>query len=375
MSKYFFSNTPKISKLILGILVLFLLYLSSLYSFTLFHSIVEIFSVIIACGIFMIAWNSRSFSDNNYILFLGISYLLVGMIDLFHMLAYKGMGVFPNYDANLPTQLWILARYIESISLLLSTFYIKKKLNPVFFLFVYMLIGAAFFLIIFYWKVFPNCYVEGTGLTYFKKISEYAICLFLLISVIMFKKNSIHLESLTYTLVTSSIVLTMLAELVFTFYVKVYDIPNSIGHYFKFASFYLIYLAIIQNSLVNPYQLLFRKLKKHEEFLETKNIELRYENAERIVAEDKVSKINLNLLDVQEKLENKVAASEKRRRDAIEKLSRVILSKSDLAQSHAKLITKLKIIEIENQELKKQLTYYFEALEQANEEMNMIIGK
>ncbi|MCB1192825.1 MAG: hypothetical protein H7A23_20635 [Leptospiraceae bacterium] len=359
----------------MGILVLFLLYLSSLYSFTLFHSIVEIFSVIIACGIFMIAWNSRSFSDNNYILFLGISYLLVGMIDLFHMLAYKGMGVFPNYDANLPTQLWILARYIESISLLLSTFYIKKKLNPVFFLFVYMLIGAAFFLIIFYWKVFPNCYVEGTGLTYFKKISEYAICLFLLISVIMFKKNSIHLESLTYTLVTSSIVLTMLAELVFTFYVKVYDIPNSIGHYFKFASFYLIYLAIIQNSLVNPYQLLFRKLKKHEEFLETKNIELRYENAERIVAEDKVSKINLNLLDVQEKLENKVAASEKRRRDAIEKLSRVILSKSDLAQSHAKLITKLKIIEIENQELKKQLTYYFEALEQANEEMNMIIGK
>jgi hypothetical protein len=39
-----------------------------------------------------------------------MAYLSVSFLDLIHTLAYKGMGVFPGFDANLPTQLWIAAR-------------------------------------------------------------------------------------------------------------------------------------------------------------------------------------------------------------------------------------------------------------------------
>ncbi|MEK6698478.1 MAG: MASE3 domain-containing protein [Nitrospirota bacterium] len=74
--------------------ILGLLYLASQYSYLLFHSIAEIFSVVVAFGIFMLAWNSRRFLDNNALLFIGIAYLFVGMIDILHTLAYKGMGVF-----------------------------------------------------------------------------------------------------------------------------------------------------------------------------------------------------------------------------------------------------------------------------------------
>jgi hypothetical protein len=102
--------------------VLGLLYFTSTYSYLLFHSIAEIFSVVVAFGIFMLAWNSRRFLDNNSLLFIGIAYFFVGMIDILHTLAYKGMGVFSGYDANLPTQLWIAARYLQSISLLLAPF-------------------------------------------------------------------------------------------------------------------------------------------------------------------------------------------------------------------------------------------------------------
>ncbi len=58
-----------------GILVLFGLYLSSLYSFLLFHSLVELFSIVVAGGIFIITWNSRRFFGNNYLLLIGIDYL------------------------------------------------------------------------------------------------------------------------------------------------------------------------------------------------------------------------------------------------------------------------------------------------------------
>ena len=52
------------------------LYLISLFNYLLFHSLVELFAVVIAFGIFMIAWNSRKFIDNNYFLVLGISFSL-----------------------------------------------------------------------------------------------------------------------------------------------------------------------------------------------------------------------------------------------------------------------------------------------------------
>ena len=102
--------TDKWVNIIGGIFVLFGLYITSLYSYLLFHSLSEIFSIAVACGIFMVAWNSRRFLDNNYLLFLGVAYLFIGGIDLIHTLAYKGMGIFQGYDANLPTQLWISSR-------------------------------------------------------------------------------------------------------------------------------------------------------------------------------------------------------------------------------------------------------------------------
>ena len=171
-----------------GILVLFGLYLTSLYSYPLFHSLAEIFSIVIACGIFMIAWNSRQFLDNNFLLFIGIAYLFVGAFDLIHTLAYKGMGVFQGYETNLPTQLWIAARYMESISLLIAPLFLRRKLklNVVF---LVLLSALPLCYSIFYWNIFPICFVEGVGLTPFKKISEYIISLILLASIALLLKN------------------------------------------------------------------------------------------------------------------------------------------------------------------------------------------
>ena len=56
----------------LGIAVLIGLYLAKLYNYLLFHSLVEIFSVVVACGIFVIAWNARRIMANNYVLFVGV---------------------------------------------------------------------------------------------------------------------------------------------------------------------------------------------------------------------------------------------------------------------------------------------------------------
>ncbi len=123
----FVSRKPAV--ILAWVVVLFGLYLTSLYSYLLFHSLVETFSIVVACGIFMVAWNARSLIDNNYLLFIGIAYLFVGGLELAHTLAYRGMGVFHDTDANLPTQLWIATRYIQSLSLFIAPWFLRRKLK------------------------------------------------------------------------------------------------------------------------------------------------------------------------------------------------------------------------------------------------------
>jgi len=84
--------------ILIGVLLLFGLYLTSLYSYLLFHSLAEIFSIIVACGIFMVAINSRKFVENNYFLFIGIAYLFIASLDIIHTLSYTDMGVFQEYS-------------------------------------------------------------------------------------------------------------------------------------------------------------------------------------------------------------------------------------------------------------------------------------
>lgn len=255
--------------LAVGISVLMGLYLISLYNYLLFHSLAEIFSIVVACSIFVIAWNARDFLDNGYLLFIGIAYLFVGGLDLVHTLAYKGMGVFAAGETNLATQLWISARYTESLSLLLAPLLLRRKPNVYFVLLAY---AAAFCLIlfsIFGWDVFPVCFLEGKGLTAFKKGSEYVICLILLGSIALLIQHSREFDRGVLRWLVASIVLTIASELAFTFYVHAYGLSNLVGHFFKILSFYFIYKALIETGLGRPYRLLFRSLKKSEESLET----------------------------------------------------------------------------------------------------------
>jgi len=59
-------KNPIYITLLTGGLLLLGLYLTSLYSYLLFHGLAEIFSIVIAFSIFVLAWNCRNFIDNNY---------------------------------------------------------------------------------------------------------------------------------------------------------------------------------------------------------------------------------------------------------------------------------------------------------------------
>ncbi len=234
------------------------------YNYLLFHSIAELFSITVGVAAFFILWNSRRIADNNYILILGVAFLFISSIDCLHTLSYKGMGVFPGEDSNLPTQLWIAARYLQAGTFLAAPLFLDRKLKGERVLLVYFIATGLLLGSIFYWKIFPDCYIEGVGLTSFKRLSEYFISSILAVSFILLLRNRGHFESNVMEMLLGSIFLTIISEVTFTLYVGVYGLPNIVGHVLKIVAFYLIYKAIIQTAVVKPYSLIFRELKQSE---------------------------------------------------------------------------------------------------------------
>ena len=220
-----------IEYIVLGI-GLFLTFLLSTYSYLLFHSIAEVISIVISGGIFFIGWNSRKYMNSSFFLIIGISFLFISVIDLLHTLSYSGMGIILEFDANLPTQLWIAARYWQSLSFLIALLAINKKINAGYLMISGVVVISLLFVTIFY-GMFPTSYIEGIGLTPFKIISEYIIILIFLSSAIILYKFRSEFNRRMFFLVITSISATIISELAFSLYVSVFDISNFIGHILK----------------------------------------------------------------------------------------------------------------------------------------------
>lgn len=276
------NHVPKYRSIGFGISIILLaliLFFFSRINYLLFHSVAELYSIVIASAVFLISWNVRHQIENQLLVYLGIAYLCIGILDLFHTLSYVGMNIFTDYDyyAN---QLWIGARYLEATTLFL--FFVltgtKARLNSLAVMGVYAIVTLLILLSVFYWKVFPVCFIEGQGLTPFKKISEYIISGILLVTLILVFKKRSNFDVFISRLLMWAIVLTILGELAFTFYISNYGFSNLIGHYLKIASFYLIYKALIETGLKRPFDLLLRDLKKSEQRLTESQRELMESN-------------------------------------------------------------------------------------------------
>lgn len=249
------------------------LYVLSGINYNLFHLTVEFFAIYIAITIFLIAWNSREFSENDFFVFIGISFLFIGILDAIHTLSYKDMNLFLplGLSGNLAAQFWMVTRYLHSVSILLSIFFIKWKLRMKTTFLAYGVYTVLFTVLIFM-EMFPICFIEGTGLTPFKIISEYVIIGILVLAIGLLYVRRAEFESNFRFFIVLAIIFMIASEFSFTLYTDVTGLANVIGHYLKIISFYWVYKALIENSLKKPYQTLFRNLKLSERrLLEERN--------------------------------------------------------------------------------------------------------
>jgi len=244
-----------------GVAVLAAFWATTEVSYLLFHSLVEATVIAVAVVIFAMSWSLRRIVPDSYAALVGLGLLCVALIQLLHLLAYKGMGVFPDADADLPTQLWIAARALTVATFLAAPFCggertMHARLAVAGFALVTFLLLAS----IFWWDVFPVCYVEGAGLTTFKKVSEYVIAggFVLAAGIHTVWPHSLRLSNRLQLI--AALLLSAAAEIAFTLYVGVYATPNLIGHLLMLIAVLLVYQALIQGGMNCAYGRLVAQL-------------------------------------------------------------------------------------------------------------------
>ncbi|MBP7654398.1 hypothetical protein KA977_13310 [Candidatus Dependentiae bacterium] len=309
---FFFKSFKYAIILIIGIA----LYWLSRYNYLHFHLIAEFYSIIIAGGIFIVSWNTRKNTEYNSLVFLGLCYFFIAIIDFYHTISYNGMNIFNDYNfyAN---QLWVVARVLESFSILIFSL-LKNKFDKKYYIYTILILifyTLINFLFIFYWKTFPECFIQGKGQTIFKIYIEYFICFVLLTSCAIIINKRKKYDFVLFKQIILSIILTIFSEVAFTLYTDNYGITNVIGHLLKILSFYSIYLSIIVNTLERPIKIIYNdlnnaniKISKQKKELETIVNELKIANNTKnkffgIIAHDLKSPFN-PILGFTEILEN-----------------------------------------------------------------------
>lgn len=297
-------------RILLTCLVLAVALYIALSNYRLFHTLLEIFTITIGFIIFIISKNTHKVSQNNYFIFLGISFLIVSVFETTHTLSISGLNIIEGSTYNISAQIGLVARCMEAFTFLIFCIMLKRENKPIkikYITYVYYICSVLLFASIWYWRVFPVCYSEGTGYTDFKKASEFVICLILTQSMGILIKN----KKKPYEKISSFLVFALsamvLSEICFILYLNYNDGFSIAGHILRLASYYLIYKAIIENTLEKPYNMLFYKLTDINHNLESRtsellkiNRKLNEEIAERELFEEKlkVSKRNYQeLLD------------------------------------------------------------------------------
>ncbi len=247
-------------------LLVFIFLVSIAQNYLLFHTLVELFSIIVAFAVFTVTWNSRKMLDSNYLYFQGIAYLFIGVLDLLHTITFKGMNIIddPIYYSN---QFWVATRFLEATALVVGFTFIhrKRRINVDATFIAYLVVTTLIICSILVWENFPICFIDGVGQTAFKIYAEYTIIAILFIGLYLLKKNRQHFEPSIFRSLCLSICFAILTEFCFTLYVSNYSASNAVGHCAKLLAFFFTYKAVVEKGFINPTTLIFKNLSDSEQ--------------------------------------------------------------------------------------------------------------
>jgi hypothetical protein len=246
--------------------------LTSLVSYLLYHTLAEVVFAVVGLSVLIMAWALREFLEDDFAVFVGVALSVVAVLHLIHMLDFPGVDVISD-SVDHPTQLWIASRFIVAGSFAVAPFVLGRRLLMRYVLAVYVVISALVLATIYWWDVFPSALDEVTGLTTFKRSSEYVVCLLLTLAMVLLWRRRSRLPRGMLLPLLAALASSIAAELFFTLYVGPDTWPNMLGHVFLMLSAVFVYIGLVEDGLARPHAIAYAGLRQaHAELREAQRL-------------------------------------------------------------------------------------------------------
>lgn len=243
-----------------------------------FHTIAELFTIIIAFSAFIIVLNTYNISQNSYLTFLGIGFGFVSIFEIIHVLTYAGTDIFMINNANINSLLAIVPRLLQSLIILVSFLFINKKIKITLSVTIYCVISIALIAGILFLGSNIVTYIDDIGFIMLYQGLEIIAAVLFSVALITLIFNRKKLKFRIYKYMLFSLLTSVIADVLLVMDANMNSMINVSSHILKFIAFFCIYKAVIQNTLRNPVDSMFFELDMVKNELAEKNYEVSKNN-------------------------------------------------------------------------------------------------
>ncbi|MDP3106270.1 MAG: ATP-binding protein [Candidatus Methanoperedens sp.] len=226
-----------------------------------FNISTELLPLVLSFTVFVITWYAYGNSGDNHSLFVGASFLLIGVMTIYHMLSYPFMPAFITPNSLQKSALfWGIGLMVISILFLISAYiysgtlphFLKKPILIVEVNLISFILLAG--VLVFHRDIPALVYTDGNhsaNFLYLVMISSIILAYSAFLYLKRFhKKPQNFVICLIYGLVI----------LIFSNFSYIYS--DYAGNLLKAASFYFVYLAVYKSSIEMPYETITKAEKK-----------------------------------------------------------------------------------------------------------------
>ncbi len=247
------------------------------------HTGLEFVSIAAAFLVFATVWHTRSRDHSSVLVVIATALFAAGWLDFFHALSYKGMPelVSPS-SVEKGIAFWLAARVIVAVTLLAVSLRprmpVPTKALRLGVLAAYTVLNLlVIWAVLWHEALLPRTYIEGEGLTPFKRWIEWLITGMLVVAAWRYYRQARQSDDDFLPLIFGAAALGALSELFLAQYEVISDTLNLMGHIYKFVCYTLIYRAMFVVNVRRPYQQLAAQtatLRQANDTLRTQSLAL-----------------------------------------------------------------------------------------------------
>jgi diguanylate cyclase (GGDEF)-like protein/PAS domain S-box-containing protein len=247
-------------------------------SFTQWHTLLELASMLVCGAIVAVAWNGRELEVPRSVHVLGSASAGAMLLDLAHTLSFPGMPAMLGTNSPSRTAALFMASRLLIALAMLCVAALPWQADHAARWVRWVPAGVAAYVLLVVGWVFgapaslPALVIDGQSLTLTKYACEGLLVGIFLVASAMFARRLPTPQPFDTASLLCAVVLMAIGEVVFTLYTRMTDLAFVVGHLYKVAGFWMVYRTIVADSIRAPYQRLLdsrHKLRHSEEELRT----------------------------------------------------------------------------------------------------------